>query len=275
MNKTTEKDSNKVTVKKFHQFIEVEKGPVNSAVIDLLKGNVYQVENNVIDSFHNRAYEQIPGFMKAAAEEELMIEIAPGNWTPENDFTLPKNKWDDEDEDIKIQLHVEGGVDLQAVLERFGRYSISRLFFYGKEIPGNLAPGITIIKREKDFEKCVKAACVDGDFKRFAQSFYTFNKTLNSCWGNKIAITADGKIRPCIYSEVSIGDFETFPMDRLVKEMEQYWEITKDRVERCKDCELRYVCFDCREIARRQGGDLFAANPYCKYDPYKGTWTVS
>jgi MoaA/NifB/PqqE/SkfB family radical SAM enzyme len=40
-----------------------------------------------------------------------------------------------------------------------------------------------------------------------------------------------------------------------------------------KGCELKYVCFDCREIASRKNNDLLAANPYCLYDPYTGVWS--
>lgn len=51
-----------------------------------------------------------------------------------------------------------------------------------------------------------------------------------------------------------------------------YWNITKEEVEVCKECELKYVCFDCREISLRAQGDLYAPNPYCLYIPEEGRW---
>ena len=46
----------------------------------------------------------------------------------------------------------------------------------------------------------------------------------------------------------------------------KFWNITKDDIETCSECELRYVCQDCRAYTRE------ADNPYskplkCKYDP--------
>lgn len=58
----------------------------------------------------------------------------------------------------------------------------------------------------------------------------------------------------------------------MLEKAKKYWLITKDRIKKCKDCELRYVCFDCREIVKRKTNDLYASNPYCKYNPYKGIW---
>lgn len=261
-------------VKKFHQFIRVEKGPVNTAVIDLLKGNVYQVSNEIIDKFEAESYEDIAEFMKSALEEELLIEIDSRNWIPSSELTIEANDEDGESEGIRIELHVEEGVELDAVLEKFGCFYTSKIFFYGRNIPENLPARPKIEKKEKNFQKCMELSCVNGSFKRINQSCYYFNKVYNSCWGKRIAITGDGKIRPCIYSEICIGDFDALSIDRLFEKMKEYWEITKDKIEKCKECELRHICFDCREIANRQlGVGLFATNPYCKYDPYKGTWS--
>ena len=74
---------------------------------------------------------------------------------------------------------------------------------------------------------------------------------LNSCWGHKIAITKDSILRPCIYSGINLGKLDTIKFNQLIDSIKIYWDLTKDHIDKCKDCELRYVCFDCREIARR------------------------
>ncbi|MCP5108716.1 MAG: grasp-with-spasm system SPASM domain peptide maturase, partial [bacterium] len=76
----------------------------------------------------------------------------------------------------------------------------------------------------------------------------------------------------CIYSNIVIGDIMSEDTGEILEKLQTYWHITKDKVEKCKDCELRYVCFDCREIPSRKSGDLYSVNPICKYDPYNGTW---
>ena len=44
----------------------------------------------------------------------------------------------------------------------------------------------------------------------------------------------------------------------------------KDMTETCRDCELRYICSDCRAYTH---GNNFTGKPSkCKYDPYKRIW---
>lgn len=269
MNKTA-------TVKKFHQFIHVEKGLVNSAVIDLLKGNVYHVENETIEKLEKGAYQEIREFIKSAEEEQLMIDVNPSRWVP--DLKLDPAP-DEEDNETSMELHLDEGLDinLDALLNLFKEYNIYKIVYYGREIPQTQHYQGKIVIKEKDFQVCEKMACVDGDFQQITESTYLFNRRYNSCWGTKIAITRDGKIQPCIYSGINVGDVADLvsgklEVDDLIEKMKEYWALTKDKVQTCKDCELRHTCFDCREIAHRQGNDLLAVNPNCLYNPYNGTW---
>ncbi|MDQ1350053.1 MAG: hypothetical protein QG657_354 [Acidobacteriota bacterium] len=261
-------------VKKFHQFVHVEKGPVNAAIIDLLRGNVFQVKNDIIEKMEKGAVDEISDFMEAAAEAGLIIEVKPNTWIPEN--KLDPDPTDQEiEEDINLEVHVEEGVDLEAVVQKLTGASLRKLVYYGPRLPDIQfnQENIKLVHGEKDFRECMKLASVDEDFNQLTHSSYLFNRRFNSCWGRKVAVTADGKIRPCIYSEICAADLNTVSPDRLLEIMNQYWELTKDKVETCKDCELRHICFDCREIARREGGgDLQAPNRHCCYDPYNGTW---
>lgn len=86
-------------------------------------------------------------------------------------------------------------------------------------------------------------------------------------------MSKDGFVKPCIYSSIKIARLRNnkFP-NELERKLQYYWHINKDKIQKCKDCELRYICFDCREIPLRETGDLYSPSPYCKYDPYKGEW---
>jgi hypothetical protein len=59
-------------VKKFHQFVVLEKGPVNTAIIDLLKGNIYQIGNDIIFNFLDGNNQEIGEFIHELEEEEEM-----------------------------------------------------------------------------------------------------------------------------------------------------------------------------------------------------------
>lgn len=256
-------------VKRFHQFVRVEKGPINAAVIDLLKGNAYQVENKVVTAMEKGNYTEITEFLESAEAEGLIIEIDEKNWIPYLEVDTDDK---DDEEEFGIELHIEEGVNLEAVLEKFSDQPIYRVVYYGQSLPLVPEKQVQIVKKEKDFQECITKACVDGEFSRITEPTYLYNMKFNSCWGGNVAITTDGKIRPCIHSTVVVGDISIDDMEAILEKMEKYWSLTKDKVEKCKDCELRYICFDCRELARRQGGDLFAPHPTCEYDPYKGTW---
>jgi len=54
-------------------------------------------------------------------------------------------------------------------------------------------------------------------------------------------------------------------------DIDKYWDMSKDEIEVCKDCEYRYACFDCRPVERRTK-DVRSRNRYCMYDPYSGEW---
>lgn len=261
-------------VKKFHQFVHVEKGPVNAAIIDLLKGNFFQVEKAVVEKFEAGLYDDIPEFMEAATEEELIFEVNPKSWIPENQLE-PHPKDLAREDPMKLEVHVEEGVNLDSVMELLRGRALYKMVYYGSAIPAtrfNL-DNIYIVTHEKNFQECVRMSTVDGDFHQITLSSFLFKRRYNSCLGGKIAFTADGKIRPCIYSDLAIGDLRDRDIQHIINRLEdESWLLTKDKVETCKDCELRHICNDCREIARKTGGRITAPNPLCRYNPYDGTW---
>lgn len=259
--------------KKFHQFVMLDKGPVNTAVIDLLKGDIYQVENKILEKFNDGKYDEISEFIKSAAQEEIIIEVGQKSWIPriigdkDNGHLLERLS-----RNTVIRLEIEEGVAVDPVIDKFSDFKISQLDYYGTENIGNKINGTIINYLEKDFNRCLALSKIEGNLRKVQESQYAMNRNYNSCWGRKISVTKDGKIRPCIYSTIIIGDIHDDDISNITGKAQKYWQITKDKVDRCKDCELRYACFDCREIAFREYNNLYASNPLCKYDPYKGTW---
>ncbi len=258
-------------VNKFHQFVRLERGPVNTAVIDLLKGQVYQVKNITIDALVQHRYDEIAEFMESAKKEDLIIEIDGRDWLPPCGEIPETVDMDFIEKEFFIELQVEDGINLEMILDKLKYHNIYKIVFYGQHLP-QITHQAKIEKKERDFEKCCSKVCMNGELEPISELIYNFNKENNSCWGGKVAVTKDGKVRPCIYSNIVMGDIQSEDIDIILEKLQTYWHITKDKVEKCKDCELKYVCFDCREIPYRESGDLHAANHTCKYDPYNGTW---
>ena len=94
-----------------------------------------------------------------------------------------------------------------------------------------------------------------------------------TCWKGAIAITCRGEVYPCIFArQLPVGRLPEMGLEEVVKgqALQRLWQITLGEVETCKDCELRYGCFDCRALAQTVTGDLLSKNPRCQYNPYTG-----
>ena len=114
----------------------------------------------------------------------------------------------------------------------------------------------------------------EANFWTNMHSFY-FNRKNNSCWAGKAAVTAAGEVIPCIFArDLVVGNCLEKGLEAVLhgNRLKRLWELTKDHVAVCRDCEYRYACHDCRPLAYAQGGDLSAKPPRCLYDPYRGRW---
>jgi len=97
------------------------------------------------------------------------------------------------------------------------------------------------------------------------------------CLAGKIAVTAGGDVIPCIFARSqTCGNILEKPLAEILsgQPLRQYWHTTKDQIDKCKDCEYRYACTDCRPLA--QGADAakrwLACSADCPYNPYTGKW---
>ena len=100
----------------------------------------------------------------------------------------------------------------------------------------------------------------------------------NSCLHKKIAIDKDGNIKNCPSMPQSFGNIKDTTLEEALnhQDFKKYWNLTKDNIEVCKDCEFRYICTDCRAYTERthtnsEGLDI--SKPLkCGYNPYTGEW---
>jgi len=100
----------------------------------------------------------------------------------------------------------------------------------------------------------------------------------NSCLHKKISIDSEGNIRNCPSMPQSFGNIKDTTLEEALdhKDFKKYWNLTKDKIEVCKDCEFRYICTDCRAYTERthenkEGLDI--SKPLkCGYNPYTGEW---
>ncbi|MFC3160692.1 SPASM domain peptide maturase, grasp-with-spasm system [Chryseobacterium arachidis] len=104
------------------------------------------------------------------------------------------------------------------------------------------------------------------------------SKNYNSCLFKKVGIDSEGNIKNCPAFEESYGNIYKNSLEDIVKiqGFKKYWNITKNEIEICKDCEFRYICTDCRAYTEKthiNKDGLDISKPLkCGYNPYTGEW---
>jgi SPASM domain peptide maturase of grasp-with-spasm system len=95
----------------------------------------------------------------------------------------------------------------------------------------------------------------------------------NTCLNKKIAIDKDGNIKNCPSMAESFGNIKDSRLDKAINHpnFKKYWNITKDQVEICKDCEFRHICTDCRAYTEN-ADDQYSKPLKCGYNPYTNVW---
>ncbi|WP_392389175.1 SPASM domain-containing protein, partial [Elizabethkingia miricola] len=85
-------------------------------------------------------------------------------------------------------------------------------------------------------------------------------------------------IKNCPAMPKIFGNVKTSSLEDALKhsEFREYWNLSKDHIEICKDCEFRYICTDCRaftELSHQNDKGLDYSKPLkCGYNPYRGEW---
>ena len=101
----------------------------------------------------------------------------------------------------------------------------------------------------------------------------------NSCLHKKLGIDRNGNIKNCPAMPQSFGNINKMTLEEVLQQgaVQQYWNMTKDEITVCKDCEFRNVCTDCRAFTERSDyneSGLDVSKPLkCGYDPYSNEWS--
>lgn len=96
------------------------------------------------------------------------------------------------------------------------------------------------------------------------------SKKYNSCLNRKICIDKDGNIKNCPSMKFSYGNISETTLHKAIShpDFSSLWNINKDQIEVCKDCEMRYICQDCRAYICNPN-NLLSKPLKCKYNPYE------
>lgn len=95
----------------------------------------------------------------------------------------------------------------------------------------------------------------------------------NTCLNGKLSIDVEGNIKNCPAMTRTFGKVGLTGFLQVLKleEFKRLWQIKKDEVSVCRDCEFRYICLDCRAHLSNSS-DIYSKPAKCTYDPYTATW---
>ncbi|MCX2429850.1 grasp-with-spasm system SPASM domain peptide maturase [Pedobacter sp. GR22-10] len=120
-------------------------------------------------------------------------------------------------------------------------------------------------------EKC--CGIISDDY--FTAYIETFTESLkhNSCLNKKISIDRNGNIKNCPSMAQNFGNIVDTQLENVIAfpEFKKFWNINKDKINICSDCEFRHVCTDCRAYIENPK-DSYSKPLKCGYDPYTCEW---
>ncbi len=213
------------------------------------------IGNNFIPTIHVVIYSQV------ANVEQLQGIILP--------FHQLSNK------SIQISFENKEQIDaeqLSSFCHNHPKIELIIAFNSSVETSLNMYDCSVIFTKQSEFGK---TACGTFHLEYFNTNVRHFTESLqhNTCLNRKISIDTSGDIKNCPSMTESFGNIWDTKLLEAIKKtgFRKYWNLTKDQIAICKDCEFRHICTDCRAYLE-EPEDIFSKPLKCGYDPYKNEW---
>lgn len=135
----------------------------------------------------------------------------------------------------------------------------------------NVEQNGTVIYLTTQIDSAAHCGFISAAHFRTNIEHFTESQLHNSCLNRKVGIDAAGTIKNCPSSARGFGNIRDTLISTAIAQsaFTQSWNISKDQVAVCRDCEFRYMCVDCRVFV---SGDEYSKPSRCSYDPYTATW---
>jgi radical SAM protein with 4Fe4S-binding SPASM domain len=103
---------------------------------------------------------------------------------------------------------------------------------------------------------------------KFDSYNFFYSRHFNPCLGGQVAVDCGGEIKPCLWAKDVLGSIGKDNIRNMIisGKFDDYWKQTKDKIDVCKDCEMRYACNDCRV---NEEGSMTQKPSFCTYDPFE------
>lgn len=141
-----------------------------------------------------------------------------------------------------------------------------------KEAVKKIQKGIVISSKRDVLNSKMKINSI-ADFDVNMELFME-SKLYNNFYNKRAYIDLKGDVYRTENDLVFFGNINSSSLLNIAKEkkFKEFWNITKDKIEICKDCEYRYMCVDNRLPLFKNDSNLWVLEGVCNYDPYKAIW---
>lgn len=143
-----------------------------------------------------------------------------------------------------------------------------------KPVNGNMG---YIMQTERNIVNEKHCGIISPEYFYSNINLFSESQRHNTCLNRKVSIDKEGYIRNCPSMPQQFGNIKDVTLEEAIghPDFKKYWNISKDQVEICRDCEFRHVCTDCRAYTERNSfdGEIDLSRPLkCGYDPYTNEW---
>lgn len=173
---------------------------------------------------------------------------------------------------VKLLTNEEIFVKANTVLMNKNEYNIEETLQFTYELTGvkSKIDKVRDVGQSKISLSPINKIDTNFNIKGIKENEFLRNYSGNSCLQGKINICCNGDVTPCImgdtFKSLDLNVKNNSIMEIVQKYLiPQFWRLSKDKIEKCKDCEYRYVCKDCRPTAVNKKN-------ICNYNPYKGEY---
>lgn len=103
--------------------------------------------------------------------------------------------------------------------------------------------------------------------------FFTEAQQYNTGLNRKICVDVKGYIRNHLQHKTDYGHVSGKSLQQVLTlpEFQQKWFYQNDQIEKCRECEYRYMCMDTSDLVIRAG--KICKKKDCGYDPHTQQWT--
>ncbi len=114
---------------------------------------------------------------------------------------------------------------------------------------------------------------INSDYFQLNILQFSESQKHNTCLNRKIGIDVNGEIKNCPSMTKSYGNIKNTTLLQAFKAkgFKDVWNINKDQIKVCKDCEFRHICTDCRAYIENPD-DIHSKPLKCGYNPYTTKW---